>query len=204
MDISKVHIQSVDMLGADIASIKFEAGATIEGRASRGTVFMQGSGPTILIVLKHGESRYTVMAKQPHVPACTSSMPELPAGCLDPDGNFTGDVAKEIENEIGIQINESEVINLSEKAYGDKYPGMYPSCGYSGEFNSILLCRQTVTTEQLADLERRLTGSMEDGELIKLQIAPLEHVWRMSPDAKALSALCLHDKLIAAGRIPNF
>ena len=41
------------------------------------------------------------------------------------------------------------------------------------------------------------------GEHIKLQIIPLEDLWKSTPDAKALGALALFDYLRAQGTLPE-
>lgn len=81
-------------------------------------------------------------------------MPELPAGMLDGSGSFSGTAAKEIEEEtgqlelwmdvmhpysplnsrytIGLIIEERELTDMTELAYGNKWRGIYPSAGGSG------------------------------------------------------------------------
>jgi ADP-sugar diphosphatase len=202
IEISKLRIQSLDFNGSSISSLKFVADAKVGGNMVPSTVFMRGGTIAVLVVLKHGDERYTLMVRQPRVPVCKSSMQEGIEGMLDSDGNFSGASAKAMA-QVGIEINESELINMTELAYGEAYPGMYPSCSASDEFNPIFLCRRCVSADEFAGLSK-LTGEAKEGDTIKLQMIPLQNLWRVSPDAKMLSALCLHDKLIATGLIPDF
>merc|ERR1712039_744943 len=101
-------------------------------------------------------------------------------------------------------MGEKELIDMTALAFRGAYPGMYPSCGGTDEFNRLFLYRGAITADELKDMQGRLTGIAAEGELIKLEIVPLDDLWRMSPDAKALGALCLHDRLILSGLIENF
>merc|ERR1711948_126172 len=88
-------------------------------------------------------------------------------------------------------------VDLTALAFKGAYPGMYPSCGASDEFNRLFLYETEVTAAELENLQGRLTGVAEEGELINLQIIPLDDLWKVSPDAKALGALCLYTRLAA-------
>ena len=57
--------------------------------------------------------------------------------------------------------------------------------------------------QELLDLQGKATGLREEGEIITLQVVPFEDLWRQTADAKALSALALYDRLMAAGLIPE-
>jgi hypothetical protein len=118
-------------------------------------------------------------------------------------GNFAGRAAKEMKEEAGIEITRDALIDMTELACEGAYPGMYSSCGGSDEFSRIFLFQKAVTDEELDSLKGKLTGVAEEGEMCKLQLLPLETLWRRSPDAKALAALTLYNRLHAAGSIPE-
>jgi ADP-sugar diphosphatase len=204
INISKIHIQSLDMFGpSKVGFIKFKVDATRDGKVVPGIVFLRGGAPSILVVLQHQKQKYTLVVRQARLPVCNSSMIEIPAGMLDNEGNFAGVAAKELKEETGIQIKETDLVNMSKLAQSETYPGVYSSCGGSDEYNPIFLYQAVVSAEMLADFDGRLTGVAEEGEMIKLQILPLEQLWRKSPDSKALSAVCLFERLRACGRIPE-
>ena len=106
--------------------------------------------------------------------------------------------------ETHIIINETDLIDLTGLAYGKAYPGMYPTCGGSDAFNTLFAYRERVTDERLKELQGKLTGVKKEGELITLDIVKLDELWKKSPDAKALAALCLYDKLFAQKVIKDF
>jgi len=203
IEISSLHVQSLDMFGPKVGFIKFKAEPKIDGKPIPGIVFMRGGSVAVLVILKNGEQEFALVVKQPRVSVCLSDLVEIPAGMLDGSGNFAGVAAKELKEETGIEIKQSDLVDMTEIVYGDNYPGMYPSCGGSDEFNRLYLFQKDVTDEQLKDLDGKLTGVAEEGEMIKLKILPFKNLWRASPDAKSLAALCLYEKLAKMGRIPN-
>jgi ADP-sugar diphosphatase len=202
--VSKIHIESLDMFGpSKVGFIKCKVDATRDGSTIPGIVFLRGGMPAILVVLQHRKRKYTVVVRQARVPVCKSSMVEIPAGMLDDDGNFAGAAAKELKEQTGIQINETDLINMSQLAQTEAHLGVYSTCGGSDEYNPLFLYHKNISAEMLARIDGKLTGAAEEGEAIKLQILPLEQLWRMSPDAKTLSAVCFYERLRACGRIPE-
>lgn len=56
------------------------------------------------------------------------SCEQIPAGMLDGDGNFKGVAAKEMEEETGLKMTMSELIDLTAKE-PRHHPGIFPSPG---------------------------------------------------------------------------
>lgn len=50
-------------------------------------------------------------------------------------------------------------------------------------------------------VQGKCTGNLEEGESITLKVIPLADLWKEAPEAKALSALALYDRLKAAGKL---
>jgi 8-oxo-dGTP pyrophosphatase MutT (NUDIX family) len=124
------------------------------------------------------------------------------------DGTFAGAAAKEIEEELGLSIHESELINLTElalagprRASSHAPPGssserlpnaMFPSAGGSDEHIPIFACKRRVPRAQLAEWTGRMTGLRKQGEKITLKLVRLEDLWwEGARDAKALAAFAL-------------
>merc|ERR1719356_1724569 len=124
-----------------MGSLKFKADASVDGKPVPGVVFMRGGAVAILVVLKCKEKRYTVVVRQPRIPVGKDNLPEIPAGMLDGEGNFAGVAAKELKEETGLNIDESQLFDLTGAAYGEEYQGMYPSVGATDEFNRLFLFR---------------------------------------------------------------
>lgn len=203
VSMSHIHFQSVDMFGPRVGFIKFKADPQIDGKNVPGIVFMRGGAVAILVILYFRDELYTLGVRQTRVPVASASFLEIPAGMIDDDGNFVGVVAKEMKEETGIVVCEKDLIDMTEKTYKNNFPGMYPSCGASDEFNRIFLYQHRVTQEEINELNGKLTGVAAEGESIKLEILPFEKLWRSSSDAKALAALSLYKQLKKAGELPD-
>jgi ADP-sugar diphosphatase len=72
------------------------------------------------------------------------------------------------------------------------------SPGGCDEFIRLFACVKSVTQDKLEELEGKLTGNLEEGETICLKIVPLDEVWKICYEAKALSSLFLYQKYLAS------
>lgn len=158
------------------------------------------------------DHKYVLLTLQPRIAAGSLGFTEIPAGMLD-DGTFAGAAAKEIEEECGIKVPESELIDLTALALSDEATtesgsevklgqGMYPSPGACDEYIPIFLHEKKVPRQQLEDWQGKLTGLREEGEKITLKVVKLKDLWREGArDGKTLSALALYTSLKAIGKI---
>lgn len=156
------------------------------------------------------EEKYVILTLQPRVPAGSLSMVELPAGMLDDSGTFSGGAAKEIKEETGLEVPESQLVDLTKLALGDVdqksgerlQNATYSSPGGSDEFLPLFLHQRRMPRSQLKELQGKLTGLRDEGEKITLKIVPLNELWREGArDAKALSALALYQGLKLKGKL---
>ena len=136
-------------------------------------------------------------------------MAELPAGMLDDSGTFAGGAAKEIEEETGLKIAETELTDLTSLAlpsnneYDEQLQrAYYPSAGGSDEFIPLFLWQKRVPRDTLSQWQGKLTGLREHGEKITLMLCPLEKLWRYGGrDSKALAGYALYQGLKSEGKI---
>lgn len=204
--VHSIHFQSVDIIGQPdrrrTLFIKFVAEITEEnGLRLPGIVFMRGGGVTMLIILVCEGREYVLLTLQPRFPTGHFSFPELPAGMLNGQKNFSGVVAQEVRNETGIEISVDRMIDLTELAYGSKWRGIFPSPGTSDEFFRIFLHRAPINRSELDALSNKLFGLEEEGEQITLRLVPFEEVITETPDNKVLCAITLYRHLQEVGKI---
>ncbi|ORZ01410.1 hypothetical protein BCR43DRAFT_512290 [Syncephalastrum racemosum] len=204
-DVSKIAIQNTDVFGSGkLGFVKLKADVTFRetGKNVPGIVFMRGGSVAMMIVIKsEGCKDKLLLTLQPRVPVASLAFPELPAGMLDGSGNFAGTAAKEIYEETGLSIKENELIDLTAKAYGEAWQGVYPSAGGCDEFLRLFACIKHMPQGQVRELEGKLTGLRDHGENITLKLVDLENAWKEAPDAKLLSSLALYQALKANNQI---
>lgn len=154
------------------------------------------------------EQKYVLLTVQPRIAAAGLQFLELPAGMVD-DGTFAGSAASEIKEELGMDIKEDELINLTELVIPENAPGgeetpraMFPSAGGCDEYIPLFLCEKRIPREQLKEWTGKLTGLRDEGEKITLKLVQLEDLWREGArDAKALGAWSLYEGLQRSGKL---
>ncbi|KAL7555713.1 hypothetical protein ACA910_009353 [Epithemia clementina (nom. ined.)] len=78
-----------------------------------------------------------------------------------------------------------------------------PSPGGCDEVLRLFYLEKNVTLQELHDMKGRLHGLREHGEYITLRVVPMDQVWKVSGDAKAIIALFLLDQLRKEGKLPE-
>lgn len=150
-----------------------------------------------------------------------------PARLAPPCPADAGTAAKELEEETGIIVDASELVDLTHLAYGAMplsralkplgkdasgaasdapvgeatCQGIYPSPGGCDEFLRVFLFRKRMSKAELGALQSRIYGAAHEAERIALRVVPLGDLWRWTPDCKTLSALMLFEKLREAGSV---
>jgi ADP-sugar diphosphatase len=152
------------------------------------------------------EEKYVLLTVQPRFAGASLKFVELPAGMVD-DGTFKGSAAKEIKEELDLDIHEDELIDLTKLAVGggddeDIPRAVFPSPGGCDEFISIFLHQKRIPRAQLKDWTGKLTGLREEGEKITLKLVKLDDLWwEAGRDGKALAAWALWEGLKRSGKI---
>lgn len=203
IEVSSIEIQSVDFFGSKVGFIKIMVDCSLSGTRIPGICFLRGAGVGILIALRildgDGEDTYSILVEQPRLPV-GKIIRELPAGMMDDNGNFSGVAAMELKEECGITVKEEDLIDLTELAFEEQqafvantkggddflFNGLYPSPGGCDEFLRLMYYEHAVTRAELTELEGKLLGLREHGELIQLRVVKFNDIWKCCSDAKAL------------------
>ena len=221
LDVSEIRFHGADYFGKRIGFLKLEAVTKCNGKPVPGIIFMRGGAVSILLILYCGDEGWVVCTRQARVPVGKKNLLELPAGMLDDSGNFAGVAAKELDEETGIRLSAADLKDMTAMTYEPTGPedgpedneakvirdkssplkGMYPSPGGSDEFIRLMLHEKEVTKEELNALQGKLTGCVEEGENIVLELVKFEMLWRVTSDSKALSSLLLFQNLTAAAQL---
>ncbi|KAI9732216.1 MAG: hypothetical protein M1834_004313 [Cirrosporium novae-zelandiae] len=212
----RIEIQAVDFFGeSKLGFVKLIADVSNDnGDKLPGSVFLRGGSVAMLLILQPDDTptdsekdKYAVLTIQPRIAAGSLAMYEIPAGMIDDSGSFAGKAAQEIQEETGLEISQEELYNLTEAAIESKdeerlQNAVYPSPGGCDEFIPIFLCRKRMPKKEIEELQGKLTGLREHGEMITLKLVPLEKLWQEGGrDGKALAAWALYEGLRKAERL---
>lgn len=201
-----IDIQSADRFGSrGIGFVKLRAEIKNGNNESLpGVAFLRGGSVAILMILRPSDSkneRWVVMTEQPRIPAGSLTFMEIPAGMIEGQ-SFIGAAADEIEEETGLVIPKTELLDLTELALGkqvrpdDLQSAMYPSPGGSDEYIAIFLWEKVLDRQEIEDLKGKLTGLRTQGEKITVRILNYEQLWKVGArDAKTLAAWSLYEAL---------
>lgn len=189
--------------------------ANSNGERLPGAIFLRGASVGMMVVLQpddlpagSNEQKHVLLTVQPRIAAAGLQFLELPAGMVD-DGTFAGSAANEIKEELGMDIKEDELINMTELAIPESKSGeedtpraMFPSAGGCDEYIPLFLCERRIPREQLKEWTGKLTGLRDEGEKITLKLVRLEDLWwEGARDAKALGAWSLFEGLKRGGKL---
>ncbi|KAG7139149.1 Nudix hydrolase 14 like protein [Verticillium longisporum] len=229
-----ITVQAYDLFGPHrVGFLKAVADVSnAEGASLPAAVFLRGPSVAMLVTLvpddaaPDSDERYALLTVQPRVAAGSLAFVELPAGMVDDEGSFAGVAAKEIREELGMDIRAEQLTCLSALAAEldaeeqTRQPGpeqaqhhrgdrdenlpraMYPSAGGCDEHITIYSHERRVPRAQLEAWSGKLTGLRDEGEKITLKLVPFAQLWRAGArDAKCLAALALYEGLKREGRL---
>lgn len=154
--------------------------------------FLRGGAVAVLFLMRIPEKTgtYTLLVKQYRVPVAKTFI-ELVAGMLDGSHNFCGVAAKEIKEETGISVIDSDL---------EPFCSIAPSPGGCDEEIDIFTCRMNITQEAFDFLQNKLVLNREGGEneKITLIMGEIDELYNQltrngyAVDAKFLSAYPAH------------
>jgi ADP-sugar diphosphatase len=216
-ELRHITVQAVDRFGAQrLGFVKLSTTITnSNGESLPGAIFLRGASVGMMVILQpddvpagSDQEKHVLLTIQPRIAAGGLRLAELPAGMVD-DGTFAGSAASEIKEELGMEIREDELVNMTELAIsetsgdGEEMPrAMFPSAGGCDEYIPLFLCEKRIQREQLKEWTGKLTGLRDEGEKITLKLVRLEDLWwEGARDAKALSAWSLFEGLKRAGKL---
>jgi 8-oxo-dGTP pyrophosphatase MutT (NUDIX family) len=127
-------------------------------------VFIRGDAVAILVKVTVTEQAksYYVLTNQLRFPVGQYCL-EIAAGMMDDRGDFGGVAAKELEEELGIKINEDDLRELG---------AFYPSPGGCDESIQLYSYETEISESEFNAKQRAIYGASEENERILLQFVP--------------------------------
>lgn len=151
--------------------------------------FIRGDSVAVLIVVKvvtttNAITEYALLCEQMRLPT-GGRRKEICAGMVDANGNISSVVLKEVEEETGFKIkNTNDLISLG---------SIYPSQGGCDEEVFLYAWTTTITEEEFIEKSTRTYGNEGEGEEIKLHFTPMSMLkstgLKQIKDAKAETAV---------------
>ncbi|MEK7641658.1 MAG: NUDIX domain-containing protein [Patescibacteria group bacterium] len=201
-----ITIKSVTMVSVDFkadnkpifAKLSVEAHGKDGKRILPDVVFLRGDSVAILPILTilGSDEKFVILTSQVRLPVGDPELVEIPAGMLDQSSNFIGVAAREFEEEVGMRLDPAELIPLTPDPVGctQLIPFEKPialSPGACDEGMRFFLFRKEVSGDVIKELQGKLTGNKDEGEMICLLILPLEQVPYRTRDGKFFIAYAL-------------
>jgi ADP-sugar diphosphatase len=191
-DMKTIKIEDVNMFGERVGFLKVEADIrnSIDMKIPGVSLLRGNSVAMLMILLDENNQRHTILTVQPRVPTGNMNFTEIPAGMMDGHGDFSGVAAKEIKEEVGIDIDTKDLFNLTTQT-----GGLYTSPGVLDENIQIFLFVAYIKNTDLLKLNSKCTGVIEEGETIMLKVSKYEDTIRYAPDMKTMCAVHLYEQL---------
>ena len=192
--VTKVTITNVDFRSSpsveNVLFIRLRVECALSPRGQ--VVELRGGSVAMLVNLKCTEDGkiYTVLVKQARTPTGIFEFVEIPAGMID-GGNFLGAASREIKEELGITILESELVNIT-GTDSETENGIFLSPGLLDEACMFYLAEREVSLQELNELRGKTTGVEHEGEFITLLIVPFDEMIKKTRDSKTLIAWSLY------------
>jgi ADP-sugar diphosphatase len=165
----------------------------------------------VLMILRPSDSKnecWVIVTTQPRIPLGHLQYCEIPGGMLDGSGNFNSAAAREIEEEMGLRIPASELIDMTALASSGSEDGneheevlksvMYPSPAVTDESISIFLWEKVIDRHEIESLKTNFspTAHGRTGQMITVRLIKYEELWKFGfRDMKTIAAWALYGGL---------
>lgn len=181
--VQSVVFEKVYFFGPKVGFVLADAKAFDEqNRQIPGIALIRGDSVAVLplLVTPDGEE-YTVLTRQPRLPAGSSDFLEIPAGMLD-EGVFVSKAIEEIEEEVGADLSLSAEDLVPVTTF-------HTSPGCTDERIATFYAVKEVSADFVTKLHGRETGNRDDKEAITVEVIPLHELpEKTAGDAKSLVA----------------
>ncbi len=104
----------------------------------------------------------------------------------------------ELEEEAQIQVEDSELIDLTAFWHGSDVEGFACSCGLLDEKIRLYAVEREVTEEQLKKMDQRTQEYTDENEWINTVVLPYEEASHRFVDGKNLIALFMYERWLKA------
>ncbi len=139
---------------------------------------------TVLINQQTGEKNL-LLVKQRRV-ANGDNFWEHPAGMCDSETNPLKVCVKEIKEETGVEVSESQIFPLSTQKMYFSSPGLIDEGAY------YFYCELKMSPEEIEELKTRIAGAKDESEFIETQVCSLKEAMTKMANAHSMLQIYLY------------
>jgi ADP-sugar diphosphatase len=159
--------------GEVLFSLLYTDATTPEGNKIPPICFLKGEVVSVLICFIDSETRekYLLLVQQRRI--CDGSLTyEHPAGMLDSESDAAAVAAREVFEETGIAVDQSQLVRVNENPF-------YPSTGTSDEAMYMFYCEIALSAGEIAAYHNKVQGIVSDHEYINTYVVPFAEGHRL-------------------------
>ncbi|MDQ7815222.1 MAG: NUDIX domain-containing protein [Patescibacteria group bacterium] len=202
MVVRHVHVKAADTFGGRIAFIHLRLNVLDpKGGDLVRFLFLRGNSVALLAVFICEGREFVALIVQPREAEGDVECKEVVGGMCDKGSDYPTVAARELQEELGIQVRPEELVDMTERMAKIKRSGLFPSPGACDEAVRFFLFRREVEREELEALQGKATGLAHEGEHLKVRIVPIGDLPHESSNMMAWTAYLLYQHLKVLGRI---
>ena len=170
--IKKCTVMSVDVWPSGVVGfIELDVTYSIGDTQHNERIILSGGSVCAALVVKCSDDGklYTVLVRQPRIASGMLTL-EYPAGMTDGSSDYRGTAIRELKEECGLDIDDSELIDVGAMLGTDYF---YVHSERFDEHTPIFMVKREMTKEQLQSLEGRECGADEDEQIV-VRVIPIE------------------------------
>jgi 8-oxo-dGTP pyrophosphatase MutT (NUDIX family) len=178
--INSVQVSTVDVWpGPRVGFIEMDVNYSANGHRHAERVILSGASVTIPVLLHNTADNklYTLLVQQPRIGSGKLTL-EFPAGFLDDTTDYLGSAVRELDEECGLTVAESELIDLGEFFI---CPAMFDERVY------VCVLVRSVSAEEIRRYEGR-EGGVDEEEQIVAKVCLFDDVAKVTTDGTTLAA----------------
>ena len=178
--INKCTVMSVDVWPSGVVGfVEVEVTYSVGNTQHNERIILSGGSVCASLLVKCSDDGklYTVLVRQPRIASGMLTF-EYPAGMTDGSPDYRGTAIRELKEECGLDIDDSELIDVG-AMLGTNY--FYVHSERFDEHTPIFMVKREMTLKELQSLEGKECGADEDEQIV-VRVIPLQDLTKYPID----------------------
>ena len=184
--ITKCTVMSVDVWPSGVVGfLELDVTYSIGSNIHNERIIIAGGSVSAALIVKCSDDGqyYTVLVRQPRIGSGKLTL-EYPAGMTDGSSDYRGTAIRELQEEVGICVTDSELIDVSE-LLGTKYFHVFGE--RFDEHSPVFLVKREMTRDELKSFEGKECGADEDEQIV-VRVVPFGKITEYPIDGTTAAA----------------